>query len=89
MAGFSMKMEEKIRQKLKESLSPSLLKVINESQLHAGHVGDDGSGESHFRIEIMSSAFDGVSRVNRERLVHQALSDEMPCIHALSIQIMA
>ena len=82
-----MKMEEKIREKLSANLNPTLLNVINESSLHAGHAGDDGSGESHFRIEIASDVFDGLSRVNKERLVHTALSEEIPMIHALAINI--
>ena len=87
MAGFRMKMEEKIKQKLLQKLNPTLLNVINESSLHAGHAGDDGSGESHFRVEIASDVFDGLSRINKERLVHVALSEEIPIIHALAINI--
>ena len=80
-------MEEKIKQKLLQKLNPTLLNVINESSLHAGHAGDDGSGESHFRVEIASDVFDGLSRINKERLVHVALSEEIPIIHALAINI--
>lgn len=84
-----MSMQQKIKEKLEESLTPSKLEVVNESHLHAGHAGDDGSGESHFHIEIASGRFDDLSRIERERLVHTVLADEMPLIHALSIKILS
>ncbi len=80
-----MNMQERINTKLEEGFSPISLNVMNESHLHAGHAGDDGSGESHFRIEIESKSFNGVSRVVRERMIHDALSEEIKIIHALSI----
>ena len=83
-----MSMEQKIRQKLEASLSPTTLNIINESHLHAGHAGDDGSGESHFRIEIAAEAFQTLSRIERERRIHAVLKEEMPQIHALSIKIL-
>lgn len=82
-----MKMEERIRQKLESAFEPESLIVTNESHLHAGHAGDDGSGESHFRIEIAANCFDTVRRVERERMVHKALAEEIRQIHALSIKI--
>lgn len=84
-----MSMEQQIRQKLEQELHPSQLEVINQSHLHKGHAGDDGSGESHFRIEIAAKAFEEISPVARERLVHKALAEEMPLIHALSIKIIS
>lgn len=83
-----MKMEEKIQQKLESAFVPQTLVVINESHLHRGHAGDDGSGESHFRVEIAATCFDSVNRVQRERMVHAALAEEIPLIHALSIKIL-
>jgi BolA family transcriptional regulator, general stress-responsive regulator len=72
------------------ALSPSRLEVINESALHAGHMGDDGSGESHFRIVVESTAFVGLSRVARQRLVNQALADLLrDRVHALAIRATA
>ena len=82
-----MTIEERIKHKLNEALQPTHLKVINQSHLHQGHAGDDGSGESHFHIEIYSHIFEKKSRVVRERLIFQALSEEMKIIHALSIKI--
>lgn len=83
-----MKMEEKIRSKLETVFAPKKLVVVNQSHLHAGHSGDDGSGESHFLIEIQSHALIDLNRVARERAVYQALSEEMKQIHALSIKFL-
>lgn len=82
-----MTMQEQIEKKLISAFEPIHLEVINESQLHAGHAGDDGSGESHFRLAIQSKSFDGVSRVMRERMIYQALEEEMKHIHALSMSV--
>jgi len=81
-----MKMEEKIRKKLEAAFAPDNLVVSNQSHLHAGHAGDDGSGESHFRIAINSSELNALSRVQAERAVTKALAEEMKTIHALSIK---
>jgi BolA family transcriptional regulator, general stress-responsive regulator len=69
------------------AFSPTRLEVINDSAKHHGHMGDDGSGESHFTIEIESEAFTGQSRVNRQRMVNKALGD-IPGqrVHALAIK---
>ena len=83
-------MEDIIRQKLTESLTPTRLEIINESHLHAGHAGDDGSGESHFRVLIVSKRFAGLTRVAAQRLVYGVLTDELKNgIHALSISTLA
>ena len=55
-----MDMESRIRKKLSDAFSPSLLEVVNESHLHRGHAGDDGSGESHFRVKVVSKSFAGM-----------------------------
>jgi BolA family transcriptional regulator, general stress-responsive regulator len=83
--------EGPIAQEMKALLSaafaPTRLAVINDSAKHHGHSGDDGSGESHFTIEIESAAFAGQSRVNRQRLVNKVLGD-IPGqrVHALAIR---
>lgn len=72
---------------LQAALAPTLLIVANDSAKHRGHSGDDGSGESHFSVEIESPAFAGLSRVAQQRLVNQALGDLMQDrVHALAIQ---
>lgn len=79
-----------IEQKLHAALSPVHLAVINDSAKHSGHMGDDGSGESHFTVEIVADAFAGQSRVNRQRMVNKALGDIMAeKVHALAIKAKA
>ncbi|MBK8631306.1 MAG: BolA family transcriptional regulator [Sphingomonadales bacterium] len=79
-----------IETRLTTAFAPTRLAVINDSDHHHGHAGHDGSGESHFTVEIESAAFVGVSRVNRQRLVNQALGD-IPGqrVHALAIKARA
>jgi BolA protein len=69
------------------AFAPTRLAIINDSDKHHGHAGHDGSGESHFTVEIESTAFAGQSRVNRQRLVNRALGD-IPGqrVHALAIK---
>ena len=79
-----------ITRRLEEALAPSHLVVTNDSARHRGHAGDDGSGESHFSVEIEAAAFDGMSRLQRQRAVNEALGDLMrERIHALSIKARA
>lgn len=81
-----MDMEAIIRNKLEQAFAPVFLLVENQSHLHAGHAGDDGSGQTHFRVEIVANAFAGQSRVACHRMVHQILEDDIKSrIHALSL----
>ena len=75
---------------LQEAFLPTRLEVINDSARHHGHSGDDGSGESHFTVEIESAAFAGQSRLQRQRMVIGALGD-IPGqrVHALAIKARA
>jgi len=67
-------------------LNPTRLDIINESELHAGHRSSPGTGQSHFRILIVSDAFIGKSRVERHRVVNALLADELAGrIHALAL----
>lgn len=61
--------------------------VTNDSAAHHGHSGDDGSGESHFSVDIACEAFEGLSRLTRQRMVLRALAD-IPGqrVHALAIR---
>ena len=82
-----MTLEAEIREAL-GSLSPDSLDVINESAKHAGHAGDDGSGESHWRVVISAPSLQDMSRIARHRAVHAALGpDIIGRIHALAIDI--
>ena len=79
-----------IEKRLKQALAPSHLAVINDSAKHRGHAGDDGSGESHFTVEIEAEAFAGLSRLDRQRAVNAALGDLMrERVHALAIRARA
>ena len=79
-----------IHARLAEALSPTRLEVANESAQHRGHLGDDGTGETHFRVTVESAAFAGQSRVARQRLVNRALADLLATrIHALAISARA
>ena len=75
---------------LQTAFAPTLLVVTNDSARHHGHAGDEGSGESHFTVEIESAAFAGVSRLERQRMVNRALGD-LPGqrVHALAIKARA
>lgn len=79
-----------IHARLTAALNPVRLAVINDSAKHRGHSGDDGSGESHFTVEIESAAFAGQSRLARQRMVNHALGDLMrERVHALAIKASA
>ena len=83
-----MGLAQEIRTALTDVLAPDALEVVNESHLHAGHAGDDGSGESHWRIVISAPALADLSRLARHRAVHAALGDAIiGRIHALSLDI--
>ena len=79
-----------IERRLAEHLSATDVRVVNESELHAGHRNSPGTGDSHFRVYVMSPMFGGQSRLARQRLVHMALAPLMgKPIHALSIEARA
>ncbi len=83
-------MQSDIEMRLTAAFSPTRLAVINDSARHSGHMGDDGTGESHFTVEIESAAFAGVARLARQRMVNKALGD-VPGqkVHALAIRARA
>ena len=81
-----MAMTDTIRDKLMRALSPVAVTVDDESMLHEGHAGARPGGETHFRVRIVSAAFNGLSRVERQRQVYAALREEMDNrIHALAL----
>ena len=78
--------ETTIREKLTQAFQPARLEVVNESHLHAGHRNSPGTGESHFRVLIVSPLFAGKSRLARHRLVNETLAAELKGkIHALAL----
>ena len=77
-----------IERKLRGAFAPSALEIVDESELHKGHVGYRAGGETHFRVTMHSDRFDGLSRLARQRLVHDVLADELAGpIHALSLRL--
>jgi len=85
-----MSAETRMREKLMLALEPTRLDIVNESELHAGHRSSPGTGESHFRILIVSPKFSGASRVERHRMVNAAIADELQDrIHALALSTYA
>jgi len=82
-----MPVADEIRARLTAAFAPETLEIANDSHRHAGHSGDDGTGESHFRVTIRANAFTAMSRVQRHRAVHAALGDLTTRIHALALDI--
>jgi BolA protein len=81
-----MTVADAMRDKLTRAFNPTALAVVDESHLHAGHAGARDGGESHFRVEIVSEAFAGLSRVARHRRVHDVLAEELRGgVHALAV----
>ena len=79
-----------IEERLRAALAPTRLAVINDSAKHRGHAGDDGSGESHFTVEIEALQFAGMTRLQRQRAVNAGLGDLMrERVHALAIKAKA
>lgn len=82
-----MSIAEEIADRLTTAFAPMRLEVENESHRHAGHSGDDGSGESHFRVTIRAEALAAMGRVERHRAVQRALGDINTRVHALALDI--
>ena len=81
-----MSVTSTINEKLTQAFQPVRLDVINESHLHAGHRNSPGTGESHFRVLIVSPLFAGKSRLARHRLVNETLAAELKGkVHALAL----
>lgn len=92
---MAVSIQARIERKLNEAFAPQRLVVVNESHLHAGHhhvesghhATFDGTGETHFRVRIVSPAFAGKSRIERHRAVNASLADELKAgLHALAIE---
>jgi BolA family transcriptional regulator, general stress-responsive regulator len=82
--------EAEIRTRLMVALEPTRLDVINESHMHAGHRNSPGTGESHFRVLVVSPKFAGLSRVARHRLVNETLAGLVGAkVHALALNAFA
>lgn len=81
-----MSVTEIIRRKLTDALSPTRLDIVDESAKHQGHAGWRPGGETHFNVTVVSAAFDGKPRVERQRMVYGVLAEEMAGrVHALAL----
>ena len=78
---------DRMREKLNAAFSPTNLKIVDDSDKHKGHAGAREGGESHFTVVIESQAFAGVGRIERQRMVHKVLAEDLAGpVHALSVQ---
>jgi BolA family transcriptional regulator, general stress-responsive regulator len=85
-----MSVADTIRRKLTRRFAPVRLDIVDESQRHAGHAGARPEGETHFAVTIVAAAFAGERRVARQRLVYDALAEELAGrVHALSLTTLA
>ena len=76
-----------IEEKLRAAFAPAHLEIIDESHLHAGHSGARPEGDTQFRVVVVANAFDGLSRLQRQRSVMDALAEELAGpVHALAIR---
>ena len=86
--GKIMGLDKEIAGALESVFRPSSLVVRNDSHLHAGHSGDDGTGESHWHVTLRADALAPLSRVARHRAVHAALGPAIiGRIHALALDL--
>ncbi len=87
MAEHSEDWTPAIEAKLRAALDPREIEVHNDSAAHAGHAGSPETGNSHFRVRIVSSQFEGLTPVQRHRRVYEILAEELQSgVHALSIE---
>jgi BolA protein len=85
-----MSVADTIRRKLTERFAPIRLEIEDQSHRHAGHEGARPGGETHFAVTVVSAAFIGQTRVARQRLVYEALAEELATpVHALSLTTLA
>ena len=85
-----MPVRDVITGKLTKAFRPMSLAVMDESHQHEGHAGHRPGGETHFRVHIVASAFEGKSRIERHRMINEALAHELASgVHALAIHAVA
>ncbi len=84
-----MSMAEQIERKLTQAFAPARIAVHDDSHKHRGHAGARPEGETHFRVELVSPRFEGVSRVERQRRVYGELKEELASsVHALQLKVL-
>lgn len=83
-----MSIAAQMEEKLKIAFDPVTVEIENQSHLHAGHAGDNGTGESHFHIHIVAECFEGKNRVQRQRDVYGILKEELAGpVHAMALSV--
>ena len=83
-----MNRKQRIFDKITKELNPEFLRVNNNSHLHKGHLGDDGSDETHFLIEIKSQKLSEMTRIKAHQEINRIVKDEFAQgLHALEIKI--
>ena len=83
-----MTLEESINKKINDNLKPSFFKILNFSNQHKNHYEGDNKDTSHIKIIIVSELFDGHSRIERERIVHKILKEEILTeIHSIRLKL--
>ncbi|MFP6691142.1 MAG: BolA family protein [Alphaproteobacteria bacterium] len=81
-----MRVAQAIENNLSKELTPARLEIEDDSARHHGHAGARPEGESHFNVTVVSAKFEGMSRIERQRLVYRLLAEEMKTdIHALAL----
>ena len=81
-----MSVADKMREKLETAFKPASITIVDQSEQHRGHAGYREGGETHFRLEIRAAAFEGMSRVARQRAIYDVLAEELAGpVHALSL----
>lgn len=79
---------DRIEALIREHFSPVLLRVADDSQLHAGHAGAQPGGETHYSVLVVAPAFQGMTRIARSRAVHALLDAEFRAgLHALALTL--
>ena len=84
-----MRVSEAIADKLNAAFAPESLKIVDESHRHEGHAGHRPGGQTHFRVHMVAQVFKGKSRLERHRMINEALASELQAIHALAIHAAA
>lgn len=79
--------EKQLKEKLSKALNPEEMTIINESEKHAHHKGNPGGDETHFQIYVKCSQFNGLSPLQRHKLVYKTIEEEVPEIHAISLEL--
>lgn len=82
--------KERIESTLRKAFTPTLLEVVDESHLHVGHAGHKPGTQTHFSVTLVSSHFNGLSRIQRHKLVYASLESELNAgVHALQLKLVS